>query len=212
MGPPTHLQNKNPELLLSKQNTGTKIGAETEGKATQRLSYLGIRPLYRHQIYTLLLMPRSSCWQKSDIAILRYSSRPWQIQRRRMTAKHWIEHGNTNGRFGRRTEGTKGVYNPIRITKISTKLRSQGLNHQPESTHGSVHGSNQICSRGWPCQALVPMKAWCPSVGEREGEEAGVVGWVGVYPQISRRKGDGIRSFLWGQGIRKGGNIWNVNK
>jgi hypothetical protein len=28
MGPPTHLQNFNPELLLSKGNMGTKCGAE----------------------------------------------------------------------------------------------------------------------------------------------------------------------------------------
>ena len=33
MGPPIHLQNFNPELLLSKGNAGTKTeGAETEGK------------------------------------------------------------------------------------------------------------------------------------------------------------------------------------
>ena len=33
MTPPTHFKNINPELLLSKGNTGTKSGAETEGKA-----------------------------------------------------------------------------------------------------------------------------------------------------------------------------------
>jgi len=33
MGPHTLLKNFNPELLLSKGNTGTKSGAETEGKA-----------------------------------------------------------------------------------------------------------------------------------------------------------------------------------
>jgi hypothetical protein len=31
--PPTYLKNINPELFLSKGNTGTKSGAETEGKA-----------------------------------------------------------------------------------------------------------------------------------------------------------------------------------
>ena len=41
----THLQNFNLELLLSKGNIGTKSGAETEGKAIQRLPYLGIRPI-----------------------------------------------------------------------------------------------------------------------------------------------------------------------
>jgi len=27
---------------------------------------------------------------------------------------------------------------------------SQGLKHQPDSTHGGTHGSSHICSRGWP--------------------------------------------------------------
>ena len=62
MGPPTHLKNINPELFLSKENSGTKSGAETEGKAIERLSYLEIHPICRHQMQTLLLMPRSACW------------------------------------------------------------------------------------------------------------------------------------------------------
>jgi hypothetical protein len=33
MGPPTLLKNFNPEFFLFKGNTGTKSGAETEGKA-----------------------------------------------------------------------------------------------------------------------------------------------------------------------------------
>jgi hypothetical protein len=39
MGPPTHLQILNPEGLLLK---GTNCGAKTEGRAIQRLPYLGI--------------------------------------------------------------------------------------------------------------------------------------------------------------------------
>jgi hypothetical protein len=48
----------------------------------------------------------------------------------------------------------------------------QGLNHQSKSTHGVTHGSSHIGSRGWPCwastgrEALVPVKAKFPSVGE----------------------------------------------
>ena len=41
MWPPTCLKNINPELLLSKGNAGTKSGTETEGKAIQKLPYLG---------------------------------------------------------------------------------------------------------------------------------------------------------------------------
>jgi hypothetical protein len=33
--------------------TETKCGAETEGKAIQRLSHLGIHPIHRHQTKTL---------------------------------------------------------------------------------------------------------------------------------------------------------------
>jgi hypothetical protein len=36
MGPPTCLKNNNPEFLLSKRNTGTKSGAETEKKKKKR--------------------------------------------------------------------------------------------------------------------------------------------------------------------------------
>ena len=42
-------------------NMETKCGAETEGKAIQRLPHLGIHPIYSHQTQTLLLMPRSAC-------------------------------------------------------------------------------------------------------------------------------------------------------
>jgi len=41
----THLKNFNPEFLLSKENAKTKSGAETEGKAIQRLPHLGIHPI-----------------------------------------------------------------------------------------------------------------------------------------------------------------------
>jgi hypothetical protein len=49
--------------------TETKCGAETEGKAIQRLSHLGIHPIYSYQTQTLLWMPTSACWQKPDIAV-----------------------------------------------------------------------------------------------------------------------------------------------
>jgi hypothetical protein len=57
----THIKNINPEVLLTKGSTGTKIGAETEEKAIQRLSYLAIHPTCRHQTQTLLLMAYSAC-------------------------------------------------------------------------------------------------------------------------------------------------------
>lgn len=41
--------------------TETKCGAETEGKAIQRLPHLGIHHIYSHQTQTLLWMLRSAC-------------------------------------------------------------------------------------------------------------------------------------------------------
>jgi hypothetical protein len=41
--------------------TVTKCGAQTEGNAIQRLSHLGIHPIYTHQTQTLLWIPRSTC-------------------------------------------------------------------------------------------------------------------------------------------------------
>ena len=55
----TYFKNFNPELVLSKKDTETKSGAETEGKAVQRQPYLGILPICKHQTQTLLLMPKA---------------------------------------------------------------------------------------------------------------------------------------------------------
>jgi hypothetical protein len=59
-----------------------------------------------------------------------------------------------NGGVRGRTEETEGIFNPIGRTAISIKQTppqsSQGLHHQPKSTHGGTHGSSCICSRGWP--------------------------------------------------------------
>jgi hypothetical protein len=46
--------------ILMGANMETKCGAETEGKAIQRLPHLGIHPIYSHQTQTLLWMPRSA--------------------------------------------------------------------------------------------------------------------------------------------------------
>jgi hypothetical protein len=41
-------------------NMETKCGAESEGKAIQRLPHLGIYPICSHQTQTLLWMPRNA--------------------------------------------------------------------------------------------------------------------------------------------------------
>jgi hypothetical protein len=69
-----YLENK-----INKQTTATKNqdfqalgGAESEGKAIQRLPHLGIHSIYNHQTQTLLWMPKSACWQEPDISV------PWE--------------------------------------------------------------------------------------------------------------------------------------
>jgi hypothetical protein len=69
------------------------------------------------------------------------------------------------------------------LTVPSTKIEEAGaMNHQSKKIPGGTHGSTFICSRGWPSQssmggeALGPVKILCPSIGECQGQEAGVGG------------------------------------
>jgi len=55
-----------------------------------------------------------------------------------LAANHWTEHRDPNGGVKGRTEGAKGFCKLIGRTTISTNRtlqNSQGLNHQPKSTH-----------------------------------------------------------------------------
>ena len=47
--------------ILMGANIETKYGAESEGKAIQRLLHLGIHPIYSCQTQTLLWIPTSDC-------------------------------------------------------------------------------------------------------------------------------------------------------
>jgi hypothetical protein len=85
---------------------------------------------------------------------LRGSASAWQIQKWMTTAIHWTEHRVPSGKARGSTQGAEGVCNPIRRTTMWTNQYLQsslGLNHQPKSTHGGIHGSSCICSRGWLC-------------------------------------------------------------
>ena len=53
-------------------------------------------------------------------------------------------------------------------------------------------------------EALGPVKARCLSVGECEGREARVGGWVGAHSHRSRERGDGIGDFQRGGEPGKG--------
>jgi len=108
--------------------------------------------------------------------LLRGSDRALLIQMRMLAANHWTGHRDCNERVRERTEGAEWVCILIGRTTMSTNESpptpsSQGLNHQPKSTHGGTHSSSCICSRGWHCLASIgreafgAVKACFPSVG-----------------------------------------------
>jgi hypothetical protein len=116
-----------------------------------------------------------------------------------LTANHWTEHGDHNGGVRERTEGVEGVSNSIGRS-ISTNQSppqppsSQGLNHQPKSTHGETHGSSCICSRGWTYLASMggevrfPVKADAPAKWDAR---AVIREWVGEHSHRNRGTGMG---------------------
>ena len=69
-----------------------------------------------------------------------------------LTASHWDEPKDPNGRVGGGTEGAEGDCNPVggTISTNWTPWSSQSLNHQAKTTHGWIHGSSYISSTGWP--------------------------------------------------------------
>jgi hypothetical protein len=119
--------------------------------------------------------------------LLRGSRSDWQIQKQMLTVIHWTEHRVSNEGARESTQGAEGDCIPIEGTTIWTNQYLQsslGLNHQPKKTHGWTHGTSCICSRGWPSRpsmggkALGLVKIICPSIGECQGQEAGVGGLV----------------------------------
>ena len=99
----------------------TKCGAETEGKATQRLSYLGIHPINSHQTLKLLWMTRSA-YRKEPVMVVfwRGPARALQIQRQMLGARHWTECGVPNGGVAEQTGGAERICSPIGRTTMSS--------------------------------------------------------------------------------------------
>jgi hypothetical protein len=135
------------------------------------------------------------------IFLLRSSARVWQIQTQMLTTNHWNEHRVPNGEVGEGTERSLRGFAVLWKEQQCQQARSPrapGLDHQPKSTHGGTHGSSYVCDRGWPCwismggEAPGPVGVRCPTVGECQGREVGVSGWVGggapSYRHGSRRR------------------------
>jgi len=131
--------------------------------------------------------------------LLRGSARAWQIQRRMFTANHWTEHGVTNGEVRQRTEGGKEVCNTTgrTISNKQTPESSQGLNTN-QRVHMEWPMALATYVAEWPYLASMG-GTWCPSLGECQGREAGVDGWMGDHAHRTR---------VWEGGI---GGFWNRN-
>jgi hypothetical protein len=88
-------------------NMEAKCGPETEEKAIQIVSHLGIYPIHSHQTQTLLWMPRSACWLEPDIAVF------WEALSEPDKYNQCLQ-GVPNRRVRDRTEGAERFWNPIR--------------------------------------------------------------------------------------------------
>ena len=154
MGPPTCLQISNPELFLTRGNTGLKNRDWRKGH--QRLPHLGIHPLYRHKTQTLLHMQWSACWQGPVIAVSWESLKePHKHRGRCSWPNNQTEHRAPNGSVRERTEWAEGVCNPRKNISINQPDHPelQALNHQQKCTHGGTHWSSHIYSQEWHCLA-----------------------------------------------------------
>jgi hypothetical protein len=90
---------------LTGGNIEWKCGAETKGKAIQRLPHMGFNPIYSHQTQMLLEVPGNACWQGAWYGcLLRGSARAWYIQRWMLVGNRWTVPSVPSGAF---REGTK---------------------------------------------------------------------------------------------------------
>jgi hypothetical protein len=73
-----------------------------------------------------------------------------------------------------------------------TKQNKTTTTTTTKNTPGGICGSIYICSREWPSQAsmggeaLRPLKALCPSIGECQAQEWG---WVGEHGEWGEYRG-----------------------
>jgi len=93
--------------ILKRGDIETKCGAETEGKAIQRLPHLGIQPIYiqppnLNSIAYAKKYKLTGAWYS---CLLRGFARAWQIQRQMLKANHWPENKIPIGGVRERIEG-----------------------------------------------------------------------------------------------------------
>jgi len=161
-------------------NTETMFGEETEAKVIQQFIYLWIPPIYIQPPNPDNIAHAKKCMLTGALycCLLRSSARAWQTQRWMLKANYWIENGIHSGGVRQWFGGAESFCQPIRRT-ISTIQNTQRINQHSKCTHGKTHVSSCVCSRRWPCWALMggedlgSAKAQCFSVGECQGRNAG---------------------------------------
>ena len=133
-------------------------------------------------------MARSVWWQEPATAVSSEALPETDKYRDRCLQQPFgMSIGSPIEELGKGLKELNGFATIGRTTKSINQIlqSSQELNHQSKSTDGATEGSSYICSRQWPYQilmgreALVPLKAQCPSVGECQGKETAVFVWVG---------------------------------
>jgi hypothetical protein len=147
-------------------NTETKNGVETEGKAIQRLSHLGIHSIYRHQSQTLLWMTRSACWHEPNIAVF-WKALPEPDKYRGRCSHPTIELslGSLMEKLEKGLKELREFVAPWREQQCQLSRLSQsyqGLDQQPKNPHSGTQSSGCICGRGWPCWTSVGAVALWP--------------------------------------------------
>ena len=99
---------------------------------------------------------------------------------------------------------------------VSSEL--PGTKPPNKSTDGETHSSSYICTRECLCQAskgkdaLGPVKARCPSVGECQGREVRVGGWGNTLIEAEGREWDRAYPVVGVGKTSKWNIILNANK
>jgi len=119
-----------------------------------------------------------------------------------LAANHGTENGVSNGGARERTEGSERICNPIEEQQYQPARlpqSSQGLNHQPKSTHGGTHDSSCLCNRGWALLGINERRGpWpCEGSGVEESQGGKRVGEAG--------EGEGIGALFSQRGNRERG-------
>ena len=124
-----HLKIFNRKLLVSKGNAGTKKWSRDWKKGHPEIAP-PCHP-FHPQTPNLDTIANAKKWLQigswNRYPVIGCTS-TWLKQMKILTANHWTEPGNTNGRVRGKTKGAEGGCNPIGRTKIST-------NWTPQSSH-----------------------------------------------------------------------------